>query len=100
MLFTYFFYLREKLQILQFFFQTIFYILPRLSGLIEDEWIAIDKFIQFTDIPLDAGFQWYLSPTQLCELKPGDWSQQDIGKKKFCFIFFPLLTWLKLFDLS
>lgn len=79
MLFTYFFYLREKLQILQFFFQTIFYILPRLSGLIEDEWIAIDKFIQFTDIPLDAGFQWYLSPTQLCELKPGDWSQQDIG---------------------
>ncbi|KAI5937470.1 putative methyltransferase TARBP1 [Manis javanica] len=59
--------------------ETIFYILPRLSGLIEDEWIAIDKFIQFTDIPLDAGFQWYLSPTQLCELKPGDWSQQDIG---------------------
>ncbi|KAK2488544.1 hypothetical protein MC885_018597, partial [Smutsia gigantea] len=59
--------------------ETIFYILPRLSGLIEDEWIAIDKFTQFTDIPLDAGFQWYLSPTQLCELKPGDWSQQDIG---------------------
>ncbi|XP_042636578.1 probable methyltransferase TARBP1 [Orycteropus afer afer] len=59
--------------------ETIFYILPRLSGLIEDEWIAIDKFTRFTDIPLDAGFQWYLSQTQLCELKPGDWSQQDIG---------------------
>uniref|UniRef100_A0A2K6EJE2 tRNA (guanosine(18)-2'-O)-methyltransferase TARBP1 n=1 Tax=Propithecus coquereli TaxID=379532 RepID=A0A2K6EJE2_PROCO len=59
--------------------ETIFYILPRLSGLIEDEWIAIDKFTKFTDVPLDAGFQWYLSETQLCELKTGDWSQQDIG---------------------
>ncbi|KAM9613518.1 putative methyltransferase TARBP1 isoform 1-T1 [Trichechus inunguis] len=59
--------------------ETIFYILPRLSGLIEDEWIAIDKFARFTDIPFDAGYQWYLSQTQLCELKPGDWSQQDIG---------------------
>ncbi|KAF0870477.1 TARB1 methyltransferase, partial [Crocuta crocuta] len=59
--------------------ETIFYILPRLSGLVEDEWIPIGKFTRFTDIPLDAGFQWYLSPTQLCELKPGDWAQQDIG---------------------
>lgn len=59
--------------------ETIFYILPRLSGLIEDEWIAIVKFTRFTDIPLDAGFQWCLSTTQLCELKPGDWSQQDVG---------------------
>nr|XP_030695450.1 probable methyltransferase TARBP1 [Globicephala melas] len=59
--------------------ETIFYILPRLSGLVEDEWIAIGKFTRFTDIPLDARFQWYLSPAQLCELKPGDWSQQDIG---------------------
>ncbi|XP_021566297.1 probable methyltransferase TARBP1 isoform X2 [Carlito syrichta] len=58
--------------------ETIFYILPRLSGLIEDEWITIGKFSRFTDIPLDAGFQWYLSQTQLSELKPGDWSQQDI----------------------
>lgn len=61
------------------FVQTIFYILPRLSGLIEDEWIAIGKFTRFTDIPLGAGFQWYLSTTHLCELKPGDWSQQDAG---------------------
>lgn len=59
--------------------ETVFYILPRLSGLIEDEWIAIGKFTRFTDIPLDAGFQWCLSTTQLCELKPGDWSQQDVG---------------------
>ncbi|XP_011542565.1 tRNA (guanosine(18)-2'-O)-methyltransferase TARBP1 isoform X2 [Homo sapiens] len=59
--------------------ETIFYILPRLSGLIEDEWITIDKFTRFTDVPLAAGFQWYLSQTQLSKLKPGDWSQQDIG---------------------
>ncbi|KAM5206163.1 putative methyltransferase TARBP1 isoform 3-T3 [Hipposideros larvatus] len=59
--------------------ETIFYILPRLSGLVEDEWISISKFTRFTDIALDAGFQWYLSPTQLRELTPGDWAQQDIG---------------------
>uniref|UniRef100_A0A3Q1LRV3 tRNA (guanosine(18)-2'-O)-methyltransferase TARBP1 n=1 Tax=Bos taurus TaxID=9913 RepID=A0A3Q1LRV3_BOVIN len=59
--------------------ETIFYTLPRLSGLTEDEWIAIGKFTRFTDIPLGAGFQWYLSTTHLCELKPGDWSQQDAG---------------------
>ncbi|XP_058525343.1 probable methyltransferase TARBP1 isoform X1 [Ochotona princeps] len=59
--------------------ETIFYILPRLAGLVEDEWITVDKFTGFTDIPLDAGFQWYLSQTQLRELKPGDWSQQDMG---------------------
>ncbi|XP_016055329.1 PREDICTED: probable methyltransferase TARBP1 isoform X3 [Miniopterus natalensis] len=59
--------------------ETIFYILPRLSGLVEDEWIALDKFTRFTDIPLDAGCQRYLSPTQLRELRPGDWAQQDVG---------------------
>lgn len=85
----------KKFEILQFSFQTIFYILPRLSGLVEDEWIAIGKFTRFTDIPLDSGFQWYLSPTQLCERKPGDWAQQDIGKKKFYFSL-PLLTWFSL----
>lgn len=59
--------------------ETIFYILPRLSGLIEDEWIAISKFTKFTDIPLHEGFQRYLSSTQLREITPSDWSQQDIG---------------------
>lgn len=82
----------RKFRCLQFSFQTIFYILPRLSGLVEDEWIAIGKFTRFTDIPLDARFQWYLSPAQLCELKPGDWSQQDIGKKNL-FYLFSLLPW-------
>ncbi|XP_068920945.1 probable methyltransferase TARBP1 isoform X3 [Petaurus breviceps papuanus] len=59
--------------------ETIFHALPRLSGLVEDEWITIGKFIKFTDIPIDSAFQWYLSQTELCELKPSDWSQQDIG---------------------
>ncbi|XP_016285732.2 probable methyltransferase TARBP1 isoform X2 [Monodelphis domestica] len=59
--------------------ETIFYTLPRLSELVEDEWITIGKFIKFTDIPIDSAFQWYLSQTELCELKPSDWSQQDIG---------------------
>ncbi|XP_074079086.1 putative methyltransferase TARBP1 isoform X1 [Macrotis lagotis] len=59
--------------------ETIFYTLPRLSDLVEDEWITINKFIKFTDIPIDSAFHWYLSQTELHELKPSDWSQQDIG---------------------
>uniref|UniRef100_A0A4X2K5C4 tRNA (guanosine(18)-2'-O)-methyltransferase TARBP1 n=1 Tax=Vombatus ursinus TaxID=29139 RepID=A0A4X2K5C4_VOMUR len=59
--------------------ETIFYTLPRLSELVEDEWITIGKFTKFTDIPIDSAFQWYLSQTELCELKPSDWSQEDIG---------------------
>ncbi|XP_054432732.1 probable methyltransferase TARBP1 [Pteronotus mesoamericanus] len=59
--------------------ETIFHILPRLSGLVEDEWIAIEKFTRFTDLPSAAGLQGYHCPTQLHELKPGDWAQQDIG---------------------
>ncbi|XP_072503614.1 probable methyltransferase TARBP1 isoform X1 [Notamacropus eugenii] len=59
--------------------ETIFYTLPRLSELVEDEWITIGKFIKFNDIPIDSEFQWYLSQTELRELKPSDWSQQDIG---------------------
>ncbi|KAF6073710.1 TAR (HIV-1) RNA binding protein 1 [Phyllostomus discolor] len=59
--------------------ETIFYILPRLSGLIEDEWIPIDKFTRFTDLPPAAGLQGYLCATQLRDLRPGDWAQQDTG---------------------
>ncbi|KAJ7416591.1 putative methyltransferase TARBP1 isoform X3 [Willisornis vidua] len=33
----------------------------------------------FTDIPLPPAFQWYHSRTELCDLKPSDWSQQDMG---------------------
>ncbi|KAM7049969.1 putative methyltransferase TARBP1 isoform 2-T2 [Molossus nigricans] len=59
--------------------ETIFYILPRLSGLVEDEWIAMEKFSRFTDIPSGAGPQRCLSPTRLRELQPGAWAQQDGG---------------------
>ncbi|RMC12750.1 hypothetical protein DUI87_10275 [Hirundo rustica rustica] len=59
--------------------QTIFYTLPRLSELAEDEWISLSKFDRFTDIPLPAAFQWCHSRTELCDLKPSDWSQQDMG---------------------
>uniref|UniRef100_A0A8B9QH57 tRNA (guanosine(18)-2'-O)-methyltransferase TARBP1 n=1 Tax=Apteryx owenii TaxID=8824 RepID=A0A8B9QH57_APTOW len=59
--------------------ETIFYTLPRLSELAEDEWISLCKFDRFTDIPLPATFQWYHSRTELLDLKPSDWSQQDMG---------------------
>nr|XP_048306200.1 probable methyltransferase TARBP1 [Myodes glareolus] len=59
--------------------ETIFYTLPRLSGITEEEWIALDKFASFTDIPSNEGSPWYRSGTTLSELSPGDWSQQDRG---------------------
>uniref|UniRef100_A0A672U4K9 tRNA (guanosine(18)-2'-O)-methyltransferase TARBP1 n=1 Tax=Strigops habroptila TaxID=2489341 RepID=A0A672U4K9_STRHB len=59
--------------------ETIFYILPRLSELAEDEWISLSKFDRFTDIPLPPAFQWYHCRTELRDLKPSDWSQQDMG---------------------
>ncbi|NXI58537.1 TARB1 methyltransferase, partial [Chloroceryle aenea] len=58
---------------------TIFYTLPRLSELAEDEWISLSKFDRFTDIPLPPEFQWYHSRPELRDLKPSDWSQQDMG---------------------
>uniref|UniRef100_A0A8C5IZI8 tRNA (guanosine(18)-2'-O)-methyltransferase TARBP1 n=1 Tax=Junco hyemalis TaxID=40217 RepID=A0A8C5IZI8_JUNHY len=59
--------------------ETIFYILPRLSELAEDEWISLSRFDRFTDIPWPAAFQWCHSRTELRELKPSDWAQQDMG---------------------
>uniref|UniRef100_A0A8D2NG61 tRNA (guanosine(18)-2'-O)-methyltransferase TARBP1 n=1 Tax=Zonotrichia albicollis TaxID=44394 RepID=A0A8D2NG61_ZONAL len=59
--------------------ETIFYILPRLSELAEDEWISLSRFDRFTDIPWPAAFQWCHSRTELRELKPSDWTQQDMG---------------------
>ncbi|NWY38321.1 TARB1 methyltransferase, partial [Sylvia atricapilla] len=61
------------------FTATIFYTLPRLSELAEDEWMPLSKFDRFTDIPLPAAFQWCHSRTELRDLKPSDWSQQDMG---------------------
>ncbi|XP_074017579.1 probable methyltransferase TARBP1 [Numenius arquata] len=59
--------------------ETIFYTLPRLSELAEDEWISIAKFDRLTDVCLPPTFQWYRSRTELRDLKPSDWSQQDMG---------------------
>ncbi|VTJ75803.1 Hypothetical predicted protein [Marmota monax] len=59
--------------------ETIFYTLPRLSGVIEEEWITLGRFSSFTDIPSGSGPLWCFSRTLLCELNPGDWSQQDAG---------------------
>uniref|UniRef100_A0A8U7MSI6 tRNA (guanosine(18)-2'-O)-methyltransferase TARBP1 n=1 Tax=Corvus moneduloides TaxID=1196302 RepID=A0A8U7MSI6_CORMO len=59
--------------------ETIFYTLPRLSELAEDEWISLSKFDRFTDIPLPPAFQGYHSRRELRDLKPSDWSQQDMG---------------------
>ncbi|XP_010226600.1 PREDICTED: probable methyltransferase TARBP1, partial [Tinamus guttatus] len=59
--------------------ETIFYTLPRLSELPEDEWISLSKFDRFTDIPLPPTFQWCHSRSELLDLKPSDWSQQDMG---------------------
>ncbi|NWW94794.1 TARB1 methyltransferase, partial [Rhynochetos jubatus] len=59
--------------------ETIFYTLPRLSELAEDEWISLAKFDRFTDVPLPPTFQRYRSRTELLDLKPSDWSQQDMG---------------------
>ncbi|KAG3257835.1 TAR (HIV-1) RNA binding protein 1 [Ictidomys tridecemlineatus] len=59
--------------------ETIFYTLPRLSGVIEEEWITLDRFSSFTDVPSGSGPLWCLSRTPLYELNPGDWSQQDAG---------------------
>ncbi|XP_065257613.1 probable methyltransferase TARBP1 [Emys orbicularis] len=59
--------------------ETIFYTLPRLSELVEDEWIPLCKFTRYTDISLPAAFHWLHSRTELLNLKPSDWSQQDMG---------------------
>ncbi|KAM9382300.1 LOW QUALITY PROTEIN: putative methyltransferase TARBP1 [Phaethornis superciliosus] len=59
--------------------ETIFYTFPRLSELAEDEWISLSKFDRFPEIPLPPTFQWYRSATKLLDLKPSDWSQQDMG---------------------
>ncbi|XP_067391938.1 probable methyltransferase TARBP1 isoform X2 [Emydura macquarii macquarii] len=59
--------------------ETIFYTLPRLSELVEDEWIPLCKFTRYTDIALPAAFHWFHSRTELLNLKPSDWSQQDMG---------------------
>ncbi|KAM6460808.1 putative methyltransferase TARBP1 isoform 1-T1 [Liasis olivaceus] len=59
--------------------ETIFYTLPRLSEIPEEEWISLSKFTAFRDIPLSSTFPSCHSQTTLLDLKPNDWTQQDIG---------------------
>ncbi|XP_053155411.1 probable methyltransferase TARBP1 isoform X2 [Hemicordylus capensis] len=59
--------------------EAIFYTLPRLSDIAEEEWISLSKFTAFTVIPLSVTFPYYHSETELLDLKPSDWSQQDMG---------------------
>ncbi|XP_029449737.1 probable methyltransferase TARBP1 [Rhinatrema bivittatum] len=59
--------------------ETIFYTLPSLSEVVEEEWISPCKFIKFLDIPLDSTLQLFNSRAALRDLKPNDWSQQDPG---------------------
>ncbi|XP_030053983.1 tRNA (guanosine(18)-2'-O)-methyltransferase TARBP1 [Microcaecilia unicolor] len=62
-----------------FSLETIFYTLPSLSEVVEEEWISPCKFTRFSDIPLGSAFQLFNSRAELRDLKPSDWSQQDIG---------------------
>ncbi|KAL7987557.1 hypothetical protein Chor_006476 [Crotalus horridus] len=59
--------------------ETIFYTLPRLSETPEEEWISLSKFTAFRDIPLSSTFPSCHSRITLLDLKPNDWTQQDIG---------------------
>lgn len=59
--------------------QTIFQIFPLLSELAEDEWLPPWKFECFVDFPICAALPLKNPVTDLCELQPGDWIQQDKG---------------------
>lgn len=59
--------------------ETIFQIFPLLSELAEDEWLPLWKFECFVDFPIDAALPLKNPVTDLCELQPGDWIQQDKG---------------------
>ncbi|XP_043111983.1 probable methyltransferase TARBP1 isoform X1 [Puntigrus tetrazona] len=59
--------------------ETIFQIFPRLSELAEDEWLPLWKFESFVDFPMCAALPLKNPVTDLCELQPGDWIQQDKG---------------------
>uniref|UniRef100_F7FHV0 tRNA (guanosine(18)-2'-O)-methyltransferase TARBP1 n=1 Tax=Ornithorhynchus anatinus TaxID=9258 RepID=F7FHV0_ORNAN len=60
--------------------ETIFYILPRLAELAEDEWIPLSKFTGFTDIPTESGRpSWGRARGELRDLRPDPWTQPDTG---------------------
>ncbi|MEE6475249.1 hypothetical protein FKM82_010669 [Ascaphus truei] len=59
--------------------ETIFYTLPSLSELTEDEWIPVYKFSNNVGMSWNSAVPLRNSRTMTCKLKPNDWSQQDIG---------------------
>ncbi|XP_017214335.1 probable methyltransferase TARBP1 isoform X4 [Danio rerio] len=59
--------------------ETIFQIFPRLSEMAEDEWLPLWKFESFVDFPTNSALPLNNPGTDLSELQPGDWIQQDKG---------------------
>ncbi|XP_069786930.1 probable methyltransferase TARBP1 isoform X2 [Narcine bancroftii] len=63
-----------------FSFETIFYIFPSLSDVIEDEWIPAWKFDQVMDLfPFRSLINIFNPRNQLHDLKSTEWVQQDKG---------------------
>lgn len=46
----------------------------------EDEWLPLWKFESFVDFPTNSALPLKNPGTDLSELQPGDWIQQDKGK--------------------
>ncbi|XP_069463465.1 probable methyltransferase TARBP1 isoform X2 [Ambystoma mexicanum] len=60
--------------------ETIFWTLPSLSEIVEEEWIPACSFSRSQDIPLDSKFiKLYNSRPVPHGPNPSGWSQQDIG---------------------
>ncbi|XP_053567073.1 probable methyltransferase TARBP1 [Bombina bombina] len=58
--------------------ETIFYTLPSLSELIEDEWIPSYKFSNYVNISGNSSVPLSNSRSMICNLKTSDWLQQDL----------------------
>uniref|UniRef100_A0A8C5MSP4 tRNA (guanosine(18)-2'-O)-methyltransferase TARBP1 n=1 Tax=Leptobrachium leishanense TaxID=445787 RepID=A0A8C5MSP4_9ANUR len=65
--------------LLDYSIETIFYTLPSLSELIEDEWIPYVKFTDYGSLPWESSLPLTNSRAMSCNQKPSDWLQQDIG---------------------
>ncbi|XP_072436500.1 probable methyltransferase TARBP1 isoform X1 [Chiloscyllium punctatum] len=60
--------------------EAIFYIFPRLSDVIEDEWIPAWKFSRIMNLmSSSSSVNVFNSRNQLCDVKLTDWIQQDKG---------------------
>ncbi|GCB68596.1 hypothetical protein scyTo_0005329 [Scyliorhinus torazame] len=60
--------------------ETIFYIFPSLSDVIEDEWIPAWKFNRVMDLlPSSSSINVFNPRNQICDVKLTDWIQRDKG---------------------